>query len=170
MKSCRMCGQDKPLTQFGRLAVAPDGLNYLCKSCNSKRGLDRYYAKREQILAGARHRRAAQHEHVVQIERASRERNREKWRPAKNARQSARNRVLAEKTYLILEKELRRLYEQPCAACGSTSRQSVDHVIPLSRGGRHSIGNLMTLCTPCNASKHARLLIEWRRSKTLLAA
>jgi len=49
-----------------------------------------------------------------------------------------------------------------CAYCGSTSRPlTQDHVIPLARGGRHAIGNLLPACQPCNSSKGAKLLIEW---------
>ena len=39
----------------------------------------------------------------------------------------------------------------------------VDHVVPLSRGGAHEIGNLVVACAPCNRSKSAKLLSEWKR-------
>lgn len=39
----------------------------------------------------------------------------------------------------------------------------MDHVVPLSRGGRHSIGNILPACESCNLSKHASYLVEWRR-------
>jgi 5-methylcytosine-specific restriction endonuclease McrA len=40
-------------------------------------------------------------------------------------------------------------------------------VIPLSRGGHHSIGNVLPACERCNLLKNARLLIQF---KTILAA
>lgn len=53
-------------------------------------------------------------------------------------------------------------YRNCCAYCGVTSVPlTQDHVIPLSRGGRHSIGNLLPVCKSCNSSKRSRLLIEW---------
>jgi 5-methylcytosine-specific restriction endonuclease McrA len=64
--------------------------------------------------------------------------------------------------FVITKKELRKLYSQPCAFCGSTTNQSVDHIIPFSRGGRYSIGNLQTLCLPCNIKKANRTIMEWR--------
>lgn len=54
-----------------------------------------------------------------------------------------------------------------CAYCGDRSQyMEIDHVIPLSRGGRHSIGNLIPACRLCNRRKSNRLLIEWRMSPT----
>lgn len=50
-----------------------------------------------------------------------------------------------------------------CAYCGSDDRIEVDHVIPISRGGRHAIGNLVPACIYCNRSKNDSLLIEWKR-------
>lgn len=49
-----------------------------------------------------------------------------------------------------------------CAYC-SAPCQSVDHVIPLSRGGTSFEGNLVPACTACNQAKGRRLLVEWRR-------
>jgi 5-methylcytosine-specific restriction endonuclease McrA len=55
-----------------------------------------------------------------------------------------------------------------CAYCGvdlRTTKKSFEHVIPLSRGGLHSIGNVIVCCWPCNRSKHARTPEEWRASE-----
>lgn len=38
-----------------------------------------------------------------------------------------------------------------------------DHVIPLSRGGRNSIGNIVPACRSCNIAKGASTVMEWRR-------
>jgi 5-methylcytosine-specific restriction endonuclease McrA len=48
-----------------------------------------------------------------------------------------------------------------CAYCLNPA-DTLDHVIPLVRGGRHTIGNLLPACRSCNSSKHKWLLIEWR--------
>lgn len=44
-----------------------------------------------------------------------------------------------------------------CAAPATT----VDHVVPLARGGREHPDNLVPACGPCNFSKSGRLLTEW---------
>jgi 5-methylcytosine-specific restriction endonuclease McrA len=57
-------------------------------------------------------------------------------------------------------------YRNGCAYCGDTTAPlTQDHVVPLSRGGRHSIGNMLPACQPCNSSKGSRLLIQWRRMR-----
>lgn len=36
-----------------------------------------------------------------------------------------------------------------------------DHVIPLAKGGEHSLSNLVISCGSCNSRKHARTLEKW---------
>lgn len=55
-----------------------------------------------------------------------------------------------------------RRYGGKCAYCGIADHAHFDHVVPLSRGGRHSIGNLLPACAHCNLSKGSRLLADWR--------
>lgn len=58
-------------------------------------------------------------------------------------------------------KEVRR-HGGRCFYCNSDGRMSMDHVVPISRGGRHSIGNLVPACITCNSSKRDRTIMEWR--------
>lgn len=54
---------------------------------------------------------------------------------------------------------------QHCAYCGGRlTRRTVtlDHVVPLSRGGRHGTTNVVVACRSCNSSKGARTVAEWR--------
>ncbi|WP_405161383.1 TerD family protein [Nocardia sp. NBC_01499] len=44
-----------------------------------------------------------------------------------------------------------------CCQCGDTHYLEFDHVIPLSRGGATSVGNLQILCRRCNLEKGARI-------------
>ena len=44
-----------------------------------------------------------------------------------------------------------------CKICGATSREGaklhVDHIIPVSKGGKTEMNNLQTLCERCNLGK-----------------
>jgi 5-methylcytosine-specific restriction endonuclease McrA len=46
-----------------------------------------------------------------------------------------------------------------CQYCGGTA-ESIDHVVPRSRGGGHEWENVVAACRPCNARKRDRLLSE----------
>lgn len=48
-----------------------------------------------------------------------------------------------------------------CAGCGKRRLLELDHITPLSKGGRHDSDNLQFLCRSCNASKSARDVIVW---------
>lgn len=53
---------------------------------------------------------------------------------------------------LALEKEFR-LSMTECATCKTTDRLSLDHIVPLSKGGVHDPSNWQCLCVPCNSAK-----------------
>lgn len=82
---------------------------------------------------------------------------------SRNLAMIRRSRKLANGTFKILKKELIKIYNSPCFYCGSFSNITADHIIPVSKGGRHSVGNLISACKSCNSSKHNKLLVEWRQ-------
>lgn len=53
-----------------------------------------------------------------------------------------------------------------CYYCGSrilTQHVHFDHIVPLARGGAHSIENLCVSCADCNQSKWAKSPAQWKR-------
>ena len=47
-----------------------------------------------------------------------------------------------------------------CAYCKHEAKLTMDHVIPLSRGGSHTKENVVAACGPCNFRKSNKLLSE----------
>jgi 5-methylcytosine-specific restriction endonuclease McrA len=82
-----------------------------------------------------------------------------------NYQHQRRSRMAGNKSGTISKREIKRLLESPCLACGATGSSTVEHLIPVSRGGSHTIGNLAPLCGPCNSSKGPRTWMEWRIKK-----
>lgn len=56
--------------------------------------------------------------------------------------------------------------QKPCEYCGARA-DTVDHVIPLVRGGTNYEGNLVPACRRCNSSKSGKTIIEWRHGVSL---
>lgn len=162
MKSCNSCHNTQPLTSFSKNARQADGLCRECKDCAKARAKVRYKKEGDKLRRQMAEQRKTNYEYRIAIERASRKKRKESQRPLKNARQSIRNRILQGNKFVLDSKQIAKIYASPCFRCGSNSNISLDHVIPLSRGGNHSIGNLMPLCQPCNSSKGKKLLVEWR--------
>lgn len=52
-----------------------------------------------------------------------------------------------------------------CVYCGSLNNLSLDHLMPVSRGGEDIPSNLVTCCRGCNSSKNAKTPEEWLASK-----
>jgi 5-methylcytosine-specific restriction endonuclease McrA len=48
-----------------------------------------------------------------------------------------------------------------CHYCQKVAKLTLDHVIPLSRGGKHSKDNVVPACKHCNSSKGNKTLEEW---------
>jgi 5-methylcytosine-specific restriction endonuclease McrA len=195
-KVCTSCNKETPLDLMGKNKGSKDGYNIYCKPCvkmrsqktrdldpgqnrvwqlayaqknrksKSEKDLKRYYSKKEEILIKNAEYRKTNHEHKLEIERASRDRNTYKIRASSILSQAKRKKRLSEcKIYTISDKDLNRLYTDKCYNCESNKNQSIDHRIPISRNGEHGIGNLMTLCRSCNASKKDKTIMEWKISK-----
>lgn len=75
-----------------------------------------------------------------------------KTRKAKQAlSQQRRTQFQKAKARLMLALIARDGYE--CATCGAQKDITIDHVIPLSRGGTDDLENLVLLCRTCNSKK-----------------
>jgi 5-methylcytosine-specific restriction endonuclease McrA len=69
--------------------------------------------------------------------------------------------------YKISKRDFKRLTSGYCAVCGSADNIQIDHIIPVSKGGHHAIGNLQLLCACCNRSKRDKTMTEWRYKKCI---
>lgn len=54
-----------------------------------------------------------------------------------------------------------------CAYCGAAGKLTMDHIVPVSRGGSHGVGNIVPACPSCNSRKRNRFLMEWRAGRSV---
>jgi 5-methylcytosine-specific restriction endonuclease McrA len=62
-------------------------------------------------------------------------------------------------------KMLKQQYGYRCAYCGKRKALTIDHIVPLCRGGTHEVSNILPACFLCNCSKQGYLLGPWLKSK-----
>jgi 5-methylcytosine-specific restriction endonuclease McrA len=176
-KTCSRCKQIKPRTDFGKHTKTSDGLYSQCQPCRrqaraayrkrhakdiAKQQADNYKRNREKRIAYANQRIAENPERHAQYMAISKRRNHLAI-AANTRRRNAR--LKANGIFTVTKKELKRLSHQPCFYCGATERLTVDHVIAVARGGRDSIGNLVSACKSCNSQKRHLTIMEWRKKR-----
>jgi len=52
-------------------------------------------------------------------------------------------------------------FEHACAYCGASVDLQVEHVVPISKGGEHHLGNIVPACHRCNSSKRSKDARTW---------
>jgi 5-methylcytosine-specific restriction endonuclease McrA len=160
-KSCSKCKEEKSLHLFYKNISNKDGFSSQCKQCISAYHSEKKEHKREYDY----HYRIRNRQQIKKVKDLYYLNNHELHRDKAHGR---RAKVNENGVFKILRKELKRLYNSPCFYCGSLNKITIDHVIPISRGGTHGIGNLVAACAFCNGSKHTKFLIEWKRDLTFL--
>ena len=172
MKTCFRCETEKDSAEFGILKSSVDGLQRQCKPCINLYQANYNMAHPDKKIANAKKYRTTHAQQKAQYAKGYVQTHREqincinakykKAHPEKireiNMRRRAR--LALNGVFVILDKDFRRLIQQPCFYCGQDSKH-IDHLIPISRGGRHSIGNLVSACVECNLSKSNKFLVEW---------
>jgi len=74
-------------------------------------------------------------------------------------------------TQTLSKKELDflRRFQPKCVKCGRTGKLTIDHHIPLSKGGILALDNVVLLCSPCNSKKFTKLPEEFYSQEELAA-
>ena len=63
------------------------------------------------------------------------------------------------------DERLKMTVPQACYYCGHRDNLTVDHLVPLVRGGPDEADNLIWACRSCNSSKQGRDMLVWANSK-----
>jgi 5-methylcytosine-specific restriction endonuclease McrA len=175
-KRCTKCGKIKPLEQFIVDKRRKYGRGSHCLKCHKeisiawqKKNPEHYHEYNRQYVA----------EHAKQVYA-----NLVRWRKNNPDKLHAQSRDWYRRNAPVLVmrcinrqkrikngdqisvedwKNIKSFYGNKCLCCGRTSvKLEIDHVIPLSLGGTHSIDNIQPLCRSCNARKNAKH-IDYRK-------
>lgn len=150
-----------------------DGLRPRCKSCTAEDNVVYRAASKEQRADyNKRYREVNRDRHLAynrawnkaNRDRANealgryRERNRETIAMAK----ALRRKLGAGRKTALLALQRVALYGGRCYYCGEAA-DTIDHRIPICRGGTNLPANLVPACRSCNSRKRHRTESEWRR-------
>jgi len=190
MKYCKQCDSTKSLDDFYSNKSNKDGKGNYCKSCwnaymreQDRKHKDRkaastaawYLRNRERKAQKVAEWRASNKDRVKNVQAQYRAKNKVELMH-RNSEWSARNphlvRASAQRSmakrkgaqiYSITLKDLIKTLTSPCviAGCENTDIE-MDHIVPLSRGGSHGIGNLQPLCSHHNRTKHNKTMYEYK--------
>lgn len=155
MKKCSKCKESKDESGFHKDKRAKSGLASWCIECHQRynqfnksgrTNWSREYLKHQKAL---RLKWAAEHPNQVKLYKL---------------RSDHKRRVKLINSPFPKEFRL-----GPCCwVCLSTENLTVDHIIPVSRGGTNDISNLTTLCGSCNSRKNNKLYSEWLETPDFL--
>lgn len=68
--------------------------------------------------------------------------------PVQEPTPGKRRKMSTEKSLAVFDND-----DYACVNCGSRKKLTVDHIVPITRGGTDEMSNLQTLCHSCNAAK-----------------
>lgn len=162
-KQCSKCLTAYPATrEYWHPGRGIFGLHTYCKLCENARRRRRHRENPEKRKEAKRNYHHRHPERVYAAVARWRKNNPEKAAlgfVATNHRRRARLREAAGTFTPADLRELRKLQHGRCGYCGilmtgkGLHQETVDHVIPLSRGGSNAPDNLVLACRSCNARK-----------------
>lgn len=168
MKTCTLCGIAKPLTEFHKRSVSPDGKDCRCKPCRLWSG--RQTRNKEACLASALRWQIENRERANQKSREWRARNKERRKAILKAWEArnpgARNEITKRRRMRIKtpqwadKRQIASVYKQAAKLTMETGiPHHVDHIVPISSPlvcGLHVEFNLSVLTSAENTRKQNR--------------
>lgn len=157
MKTCNRCAAAKPLEEFFGNSATKDRKHRWCKACCRETAREYYRKTREWQIQKVRHWQKHRHDPDFQSLRRRKLRDPELQRRYRNGLSSLS--VKGVKNELSYEEFVAR-FTGPCFYCGAPSKE-LDHLLPVSLGGRHNAVNTVGSCYACNRKKQNWDVVEF---------
>lgn len=175
-RTCTGCGVRQPIDEFDKNNTIDGGRKSKCKQCRSDQMKSWYGDNRERQQRRARERTVRDSAKIRDRDRERYYSNREKHLELVHARV---DRARAEKFGVefdptVTRKALRERYGDRCHYCctemdfeigdhgnPADCKATIEHMVPLCRGGGHTWTNCVLSCWECNGDKQRRTVDEW---------
>ena len=194
-KTCTQCKVDKSLEDFHKHVRSKTGYRSTCKLCRvakSKTYYDVNFLKISQYTAEHRKKNKERinrvkrdkyaldptyyltlnkrwsdknQEHLKKYHRNYIQNNKEKHQFNNAARRIRLRNVeisdFTQEEWFLLLKDA----DGKCPLCNTEQKLTMDHVVPISKGGDHTLTNIIAICKSCNCKKGTKTLLEYVQSK-----
>ncbi len=182
-RTCPECLRRLPLeTSFHADRRSPSGFRARCNECHTAQVKNWYRANSDRQRKKAVERTKRDGEKIRERDRKRYEKDKPK-RLELASKQSQVRRARKAKTEIdrgISKNALRKIHGDFCHYCArvmnfepATKRKylsdhaTIEHLVPLSRGGTHTWDNCVLACRACNISKNAKSIEAWQDWKNL---
>ena len=157
LKCCTLCHKVKSLDAFSFNGTDRRGhgrLRSSCKECRALQARGQYQLRAASITVQKRSRRLVDGDRIRAQERA-RQSSHSASMIAANQRRRARLKNAPVNDHTAAQwLAIKVIYRWSCVYCGKkTAALTQDHIIPLSKGGSHTMENIVPACAHCNSKK-----------------
>lgn len=183
MKKCWKCNQEEPKVSFSKNKRKPDGLSTECKDCVKKynasyRNTNKAYFKEylaEYQKENGKELYEKKKQYIAENKEAHWDRQHAWYEKNKEVIQArvacykkehpeqyqmyANRRIAAKKTDIVENfsiNDIAIMYGDKCFYCAAAF-EHIDHFVPLSKGGEHTLENVRPSCQACNLRKSNKM-------------
>lgn len=155
-KRCPFCLTVKPNTAeyFRTEKRNKDGLHSMCRECHRSKARAYQQAHKGEKVEYLRQWHINNKERENEKSKLWYQNNKEKAKALTKARKKLDGKGFPKSQWI----KMLNLYNHKCLRCGSTEHLEPDHIIPISKGGKHTWDNMQPLCRDCN---------RWKFTKTI---
>ena len=149
-KTCNGCGEQLLLSEYSKNKRGKNGLHARCKFCRSYESKGYNLSEDAKEKAKIRMRKYRQTDTYKLTQRNYQHRRREKKLSTMDG-SIPEKRIVTQELLDLMDKQ-----DNKCVVCMvdiTITTAHLDHIIPLSKDGKHTLDNIQWLCPTCNCSK-----------------
>lgn len=181
LRVCKVCAIPKPVSEFHKDSRGTDGYRAQCKDCRNGYMAGYYVDNQKSRMAYEKDRRLNKAEHMRALDMARYERSKDKriLLASDGARLRRARLAGVESDPNLTVQRLRDIHGDLCCYCSvlmdfvrgkrgsgiARNRATLEHLLPVSRGGTHTFSNTALACHLCNVSKNSKTVNEWEAWK-----
>lgn len=180
-RTCVECEVRMDLKHFHKDMKASKGHRARCAACHTAASKSWYQENQpaQKEKASVRRIKFAQRIRIQDRERYERTKPKRLELASKHSQIRRARKVNAQYDKGISRKSLRKLFGDQCHYCGISmdfsgttkaagykdEHTTIEHLLPLSKGGTHTWNNVVLACRKCNIGKHNKTTDEWAAHK-----